>query len=307
MPSLSLRSAILAASRSSRVEQVVANAPVSRSVVRRFVAGQSVEEAVEASRTLIGKGLTVSLDHLGEDTTDAGQADATVKAYLVLLDRLRDAGLTDGGRTEVSVKLSAVGQTISDELAEQGARTICEAAQQAGTTVTLDMEDHTTTDRTLATLRLLRQDFPTTGAVVQAYLRRTEDDCRALATEGSRVRLCKGAYKEPAAVAFQETAEVDASYVRCLEVLMAGEGYPMVATHDPALIARATELGRPGQFEFQLLYGIRPLEQERLVAAGHTVRVYVPYGEQWYGYLMRRLAERPANMIFFLRALVSKR
>jgi proline dehydrogenase len=304
-----LRSVILAASRNARVERFVAGAPLSRSVVRRFVAGESVEDAVRTSRELTGRGLTVSLDHLGEDTTDAGQADATVKAYLVLLDRLQEAGLTSGGRTEVSVKLSAVGQTISDELAEQGARTICEAARAAGTTVTLDMEDHTTTDRTLATLRSLRHEFPETGAVVQAYLHRTEDDCRALAAQGSRVRLCKGAYQEPPTVAFQTPAEVDASYVRCLEVLMAGDGYPMVATHDPALIETTLQLaaGRTGDFEFQLLYGIRPLEQQRLVAAGHTVRVYVPYGDQWYGYLMRRLAERPANLVFFLRALASKR
>ena len=306
---LTPRSVILAASRSPRVERLVAGAPVSRNVVRRFVAGETVEDAVRASRALTGKGLAVSLDHLGEDTTDAGQADATVKAYLELLQRLQDAGLTSGGRTEVSVKLSAVGQTIGDELAEQGARTICEAARAAGTTVTLDMEDHTTTDRTLATLRSLRRDFPETGAVVQAYLHRTEADCRALATEGSRVRLCKGAYKEPASVAFQSPAEVDASYVRCLEVLLRGDGYPMVATHDPALISRTLELAgsRTGDFEFQLLYGIRPLEQERLAAAGHTVRVYVPYGDEWYGYLMRRLAERPANLVFFLRALASRR
>ena len=309
MVSLTPRSVILAASRSPRVERLVAGAPVSRNVVRRFVAGETVEDAVRASRALTGKGLAVSLDHLGEDTTDAGQADATVKAYLELLQRLQDAGLTSGGRTEVSVKLSAVGQTIGDELAEQGARTICEAARAAGTTVTLDMEDHTTTDRTLATLRSLRRDFPETGAVVQAYLHRTEADCRALATEGSRVRLCKGAYKEPASVAFQSPAEVDASYVRCLEVLLRGDGYPMVATHDPALISRTLELAgsRTGDFEFQLLYGIRPLEQERLAAAGHTVRVYVPYGDEWYGYLMRRLAERPANLVFFLRALASRR
>jgi proline dehydrogenase len=304
-----LRSAILAASRNATVERFVGGAPVSRSVVRRFVAGETAEDAVRASTALTARGLTVSLDHLGEDTTDAGQADATVKAYLLLLDRLSEAGLTAGGRTEVSVKLSAVGQTIDDELAEQGARTICEAARAAGTTVTLDMEDHTTTDRTLATLRSLRRDFPETGAVVQAYLHRTEDDCRALAGQGSRVRLCKGAYKEPPSVAFQTPAEVDASYVRCLEVLLGGDGYPMVATHDPALIERTLELaaGRTGDLEFQLLYGIRPLEQERLAAAGHTVRVYVPYGDQWYGYLMRRLAERPANLVFFLRALASKR
>ena len=304
-----LRSVILAASRNAGVERLVAGAPVSRNVVRRFVAGESVDDAVRASAELVGKGLAVSLDHLGEDTVDAGQADAAVKAYLVLLQRLREVGLTGDGRTEVSVKLSAVGQTIDDGLALEGARTICEAAHGAGTTVTLDMEDHTTTDRTLEALRTLRQEFPATGAVVQSYLHRTEDDCRALAYEGSRVRLCKGAYKEPPSVAYQSPQEVDAAYVRCLEVLMSGPGYPMVATHDPRMVAAATRLAAhraPGTYEYQMLYGIRPHEQARLAAAGETVRVYVPYGDQWYGYLMRRLAERPANLVFFLRALASR-
>ena len=309
MPPPILRSALLAASRHRTVERLVSGAPVSRSVVRRFVAGETVADAVRASRALTAAGLAVSLDHLGECTTDAAQADAAVSAYLDLLQELSAAGLTAGGRTEVSVKLSAVGQALDDDLAEQGARAICVAARSAGTTVTLDMEDHTTTDRTLATLARLRRDFPETGAVLQAYLHRTEADCRALATPGSRVRLCKGAYREPAAVAFQTRREVDASYARCLEVLMRGEGYPMVATHDPALVERALALagGRTSGFEFQLLYGIRPDEQQRLATAGHTVRVYVPYGRQWYGYLMRRLAERPANLVLFLRALGSRR
>ena len=301
-----LRSVILAAARNEVVHRLVAGAPLSRRVVARFVAGESVEDAVRASRALTGKGLLVSLDHLGEDTADLDSAVNTVRAYLDVLRRLAGANLTARGRVEVSVKLSAVGQRIDDELALKGARSICAAAQAAGTTVTLDMEDHTTTDRTLRTLALLRKDFPRTGAVLQAYLHRTEDDCRALALEGSRVRLCKGAYREPDSVAYQSRAEVDASFRRCLDVLMAGPGYPMVATHDPALIAHAVAARAPGTFELQMLYGIRPTEQERLVAAGHAVRVYVPYGSQWYGYLMRRLAERPANLTFFLRALASR-
>ena len=304
-----LRQVILAASRNARVRGLVAGAPVSRNVVRRFVAGESAEDAVRATAELTARGLAVSLDHLGEDTLDAAQAQDTVKAYLLLLDRLCAAGLTQGGRTEVSVKLTAVGQAIDPGLALGHAREICAAATAAGTTVTLDMEDHTTTDSTLEVLRTLRADFPATGAVLQSYLHRTVSDCRELAVEGSRVRLCKGAYKEPASVAFQDPAEVDKAYVRCLKVLMAGPGYPMVATHDPRLIAIAGELAkdRPaGSYEYQLLYGVRPAEQQRLAAAGRTVRVYVPYGDEWYGYLMRRLAERPANVTFFLRALASR-
>jgi proline dehydrogenase len=307
-----LRSVILVAARNERVQRVVAGAPVSRSVVRRYVAGESADDAVRATRELTAQGLTVSLDHLGEDTTDAAQAATITKAYCTLLDRLSAEGLAT--RAEFSVKLSAVGQALpgaGERIALEHAREICASAQQAGTTVTLDMEDHTTTDSTLAILRELRGDFPTVGAVLQAYLRRTVADCRDLAYAGSRVRLCKGAYDEPDSVAYPDQHEVDLSYVRCLNVLMAGPGYPMVATHDPRLIAIADERARwygraRGSYEFQLLYGVRPDEQLRLTAAGETVRVYVPYGSQWYGYLMRRLAERPANVTFFLRSLVSR-
>jgi proline dehydrogenase len=304
-----LRAALLTASRNARVRHLVETAPVSRDVVRRFVAGTTTDDAVRVTSTLAGSGLTVTLDHLGEDTTEIGHADATTKAYLTLLRRLGDLGLA--GRAVGWVKVSAVGQAHDESLALDNARAICEAAAAATTTVTVDMEDHTTTDSTLAVVRELRRDFPWTGAVLQAYLRRTEADCRDLATEGSRVRLCKGAYKEPESVAFQSRSEVDRSYVRCLRTLIAGGGYPMFATHDPRLISIAGTLvqrsGRAkGSYEFQMLYGIRPHEQLRLAEQGETVRIYVPYGDEWYGYLMRRLAERPANVGFFLRALATK-
>jgi proline dehydrogenase len=304
-----LRAALLTASRNDAVRRLVENAPVSRSVVRRFVAGTSIDDAVRATAALVGDGLTVSLDRLGEDTTEVGHADATTKAYVQLLAALAENDLSL--RAEVSVKLSAVGQALDESMALDNARAICEAAATAGTTVTLDMEDHTTTDSTLGVLRELRADFPWVGAVVQAYLHRTESDCRDLATAGSRVRLCKGAYKEPAGVAFQSRLEVDRSYVRCLRILMEGAGFPMIATHDPRLVRIACALvdrvdRAQGSYEFQMLYGIRPQEQRRLADEGETVRVYVPYGDEWYGYLMRRLAERPANVAFFLRALASK-
>ena len=304
-----LRSVILAAARNGGLKRLVTRAPVSRNVVSRFVAGEGVEDAIRASRELTSQGLAVSLDHLGEDTTEPEHAAATAKAYLTLLQRLADEGLAGGA--DVSVKLSAVGQALDGATALQHAREICAAAQAVGTTVTLDMEDHTTTDSTLAVLADLRRDHPDTGAVLQAYLRRTEADCRELASAGSRVRLCKGAYDEPAEVAFADQHEVDRSYVRCLNVLMAGAGFPMVATHDPRLIAIADERARwygreRGSYEYQMLYGVRPDEQRRLIGLGERVRVYVPYGDEWYGYLMRRLAERPANVRFFLRAMVRK-
>jgi proline dehydrogenase len=304
-----LRSVILAASRSPRVERLVETAPVTRDVVRRFVAGTATEDALRATGELAEQGLGVSLDHLGEDTLTPEQAEATRDEYLRLLAALAGAGLTPAA--EVSVKLSALGQRFDEKVAYDHARAICAAAARAGTTVTLDMEDHATTDSTLDILSRLRVDFPATGAVLQAYLRRTEGDCRELAAAGSRVRLCKGAYKEPETVAYQSRLDVDKSYVRCLNILMSGEGYPMLATHDPRLVAigeyQAKWFERSSDtFEFQMLYGIRPSEQARLVEAGYTMRVYVPYGTQWYGYLMRRLAERPANLGFFARALASR-
>jgi proline dehydrogenase len=307
-----LRQPLLLLSRSTQVQELVTRLPVASGVVGRFVPGEQTAHAVAATRSLVDAGLEVTLDHLGEDTTDEAQAEATVQAYLDVLEALGAQGLTR--HAEVSLKLSAVGQALpggGPDLATDNARRICEAARTVGTTVTLDMEDHTTTDMTLTSLRELRRDHPETGAVLQAYLHRTESDCRELAHEGSRVRLCKGAYAEPPEVAFTERHDVDKSYVRCLKVLMAGGGYPMVATHDPRLIkiasALATRAGRmPGSYEYQMLFGIRPHEQERLAQAGERVRVYVPYGEQWYGYLMRRLAERPSNLAFFARSLVSK-
>jgi proline dehydrogenase len=307
-----LRRVLLSMSRSGRVRHLVERAPVSRSVVARFVAGTGAPEAVAATRRLVDSGRLVSLDRLGEDTVERRQAEETRDAYVTLLELLAADGLTAGA--EVSVKLSAVGQALpgdGEKIARDNAAVICEAARSAGTTVTLDMEDHTTTDSTLGILTDLRKDFPDTGAVVQAYLRRTEADCRDLAHEGSRVRLCKGAYKEPPSVAFSTRSEVDLSYVRCLKVLMAGQGYPMVATHDPRLIAIADELVRragrdKGTYEYQMLFGIRPHEQERLAARGERMRVYVPYGDEWYGYLVRRMAERPANLMFFLRSVATK-
>lgn len=306
-----LRQPLLMMARSDKVKNLVTAMPVSSGIVSRYVPGEATGDAVRAAGELIGSGLQVSLDFLGEDTLDREQADHTVTAYVEVLRALSERGLSRSA--EVSVKLSAVGQALPDvgeKVAVENARTICHAARNAGTTVTIDMEDHTTTDSTLGILRELREDFPETGGVLQAYLRRTEADCRDLAYEGSRVRLCKGAYNEPESVAFTDRLDVDKSYVRCFKVLMAGEGYPMVATHDPRLVdiagALATRNGRvQGSYEYQMLYGIRPDEQRRLAEAGEKVRVYVPYGQEWYGYLMRRLAERPSNLSFFVRSLVS--
>ncbi len=304
-----LRRTLLSAARNEKVAQLVRTQPLSRAVVRRFVAGETVDDAVRVTRTLVDAGLTVSLDHLGEDTVEVGQAKTVTLAYVTLLGRLADEGLTTGA--QVSVKLSAVGQALDPELCLDNARQIVDAATSAGTTVTLDMEDHTTTDDTLATLAELRRTAPGASVAIQAYLRRSAADIEDLIASGAGVRLCKGAYSEPPHVAYQSRRDVDLAYVRLLVRLMADGAYPMVATHDPRLVAIADSLARrndrpPGSYEFQMLYGIRPEEQRRLAAAGNRVRVYVPYGAEWYGYLMRRLAERPANLAFFLRALATK-
>jgi proline dehydrogenase len=308
-----LRKAVLAAARSDRLRDGLAAAPGTRAIVRRFVAGETVAEAIATAIELCGSGLKVSLDHLGEDTTDRAGADAMRESCLDLLNALEASGLT--GCAEVSVKLSALGQALGadgDKIAYENAYKICELAARHGTTITVDMEDHTTTDATLSTVRDLRVDFPWVGAVLQAYLRRTEGDLKELVGPGSRIRLCKGAYAEPESVAFTDQHDIDRNYVRCLKILMANHGHPMIATHDPRLIAIASQLavsqGRgPERFEFQMLHGVRPAEQLRLASAGNTVRVYVPFGSQWYGYLMRRLAERPANLAFFARSLLTTR
>ncbi|GGU44807.1 proline dehydrogenase [Streptomyces albospinus] len=302
---------LLAAARSDSIRRVVAAAPVTRPVVERFVAGERLDESMAVVRALAARGMEVTLDHLGEDIADPAEALRNRDAYLQLAAALKEHGL--GVKAEMSVKLSAFGQALpgGHELALRNVTPVVESAAEAGTTVTLDMEDHTTVDSTLAILGALRERFPQTGAVLQSYLFRTEDDCHALAGEGSRVRLVKGAYKEPATVAYQDKREVDLAYVRCLKILMAGQGYPMIGSHDPRMVAIGQELAhrngrKPADYEFQMLYGIREAEQQRLVAEGHRMRVYIPYGTDWYGYFMRRLAERPANLTFFLRSLATR-
>ncbi|MGD8149233.1 proline dehydrogenase family protein [Ornithinimicrobium sp. Y1694] len=313
-PATLMRQTLLGMSRNDTLRDALERAPITRDVVTRFIGGATAQDALAVATELVDTRRLVTVDYLGEDTVDPQMATDTRDAYLELLSVLSEAGLTQGGTVEVSLKLSALGQALGrdgNKIALENARAICQAAANAGTTVTLDMEDHTTTDPTLLVLHELRKDWPWVGAVLQSYLYRTEQDCRDLAYEGSRVRLCKGAYKQPESVAYPDKQDVDRSYVRCLKILMEGEGYPMLATHDPRLIEIATVLAdkaqrAPESFEFQMLHGIRPDEQLRLAASGAQMRVYVPYGDEWYGYLMRRMAERPANLGFFLRGLATK-
>ena len=309
-----LRQALLALSASNHARSLIMATPLTREVVARFVAGETADDALAVTERLTGDGRLVTIDFLGEDTTDPEQAAGVAQEYITLLGRLSAAGLSAGGRAEISVKPTAVGLGLADhgeKTALENIARIASAARNAGTTVTLDMEDSGRVDATLRLVAELRADFPDLGCVIQSYLRRSASDCAALAVAASRVRLCKGAYQAPDGIGLAAKAEVDLSYARCLRILMDGPGYPMLATHDPRLISVATAkaglAGRePHSFEYQMLYGIRPAEQQRLAATGAQMRVYLPYGSDWYGYLVRRLAERPANLAFFLRALSSR-
>jgi proline dehydrogenase len=311
------RPAILAAGRQEGLRRTAERLPVTREVVHRFVPGETIADVTNSVEQLRDSRRLVSIDYLGEDVTDTDAADATVEAYQRLLEALatRDEVPAAVRPLEVSLKLSALGQALprdGEKIALENARAICERAQRAGVWVTIDAEDHTTTDSTLSLVRELRADFDWVGTVLQAYLKRTHGDCTEFAASGARIRLCKGAYDEPASVAYRDRDDVTDSYLRCLGVLMGGTGYPMVASHDPAIIDAVPALVRENSrsaddFEYQMLYGIRDAEQRRLVDEGNRVRVYVPFGTQWYGYFVRRLAERPANLTFFLRALAERR
>lgn len=306
-----LRSLLLRAARNDRLRRLVSAAPPTRAVVKRFIAGETVADGLAAAQSLADDGLFATIDVLGEDTTEPGQADAATSAYLDLLAGIPAAGLT--GSVDVSLKLSSLGAALPGgaEIAYTNARKICEAASAVGASVTVDAEDHTTLDRMHAVVDQLRTDFPGVGVVVQAMLLRTPADVQRFSSQGARVRLCKGAYDEPAEVALRQPEQVSTAYVAASRTLFHGDGYPMLATHDPEMIAAAEvlagEAGRSaGEYEYQMLYGIRTDEQRRLAAAGHRVRVYVPCGTDWWGYFVRRLAERPANLVFFLRALVGR-
>ncbi|MGB2923579.1 MAG: proline dehydrogenase family protein [Mycobacterium sp.] len=318
------RPVILAAGRQDGLRRAAERLPVTREVVHRFVPGESVADVMDSVEQLRNSHRLVSIDYLGEDVTDRETAEATVTAYLQLIEAFSTRGGAAAGvrPLEVSIKLSALGQALprdGETIALENARAICEPAQRAGVWVTVDAEDHTTTDSTLSVVRELRVDFDWVGTVLQAYLKRTHTDCQDFAAppgaasgQGARIRLCKGAYEEPASVAYRDSAAITDSYLRCLTVLMAGSSYPMVASHDPQIISAVPALARENgcgvdDFEYQMLYGIRDGEQRRLADEGNNVRVYVPFGTQWYGYFVRRLAERPANLTFFLRALAERR
>ena len=305
-----LRPVLISASRNRILQQAVTTAPAFRRMARRFVAGETLEQAVASALDLNDRGMLGTLDHLGENVLDEQAARAAADEYVLALYALRAAG----ARCNISVKLTQLGLDVSDQTCTANLRRVAEQAWTCGNFVRVDMEGSEYTQRTLDIYRQMRRDFSNVGIVIQAYLHRSEMDIRSLIEEGiGHFRLCKGAYDEPETIAYQERACVTRAFNDLIRICMAPESrdmqaYAAIASHDQDIInfARAYAYGQElpkDAFEFQMLYGIRRELQTALVRQGYTVRVYVPYGTHWYPYFMRRLAERPANLTFFLRAL----
>jgi proline dehydrogenase len=302
-----LRQGFLTLSQSQGLRNFAVANPLARLVARRFVAGEKLDEALGVVTRLNGAGMLATFDVLGENVSSATDAEQSAIAYLALLDAIK----RDGLKANVSLKLTAMGLDISEGTAFDNVRRIVERAQQYGNFVRIDMEGSDYTDVTLDLFRRLWRDFQNVGVVLQAYLYRTPRDVDEMIRLRARVRLCKGAYDEPPSLAFPEKKDTDMQYAKLMCKLIDLGNYPGIATHDQRMINLAQRFvakkGIPSdRFEFQMLHGVRSQAQRDLAAAGFNMRVYVPYGEQWYPYLMRRLAERPANLIFILSNLVRR-
>lgn len=306
-----LRHTLIALSKSPQMQEIIVGVPVSRQMARRFVAGETLADAIGAIRASNAAGLLATLDFLGEHVNNQAEASVNADEYIRALQAIQEAGVN----SNISIKLTAMGLAVDDEFCYHNVRRIVEAAAQRGNFVRIDMEDSPVTDRTLAIYRRLRGEFANVGVVIQAYLYRSEEDVRELMQAGmAHLRLCKGAYDEPPAVAFQPKAEVDQSMLRLIRLMLDSQAdfagtYPAVASHDHRIINWVKAYAyhhqiAPDRFEFQMLYGIRRDLQQQLASQGYRMRVYIPYGTRWYPYFMRRLAERPANLLFFARALM---
>lgn len=294
-----LKDTLLYLAQNQQLRDFVVHNKATRGVSRRFVAGEHLEEAVDATKVLNTQGIQVALDLLGENVSHEGEAKSATQDYMAALDRVKQTGID----ANVSIKLTALGLDISQELCEQNVRAILERARSYGIFVCIDMEGSDYTERTVDMALRMHQEFEQVGTVIQSYMHRSRKDIEQLIAQGVRVRLVKGAYKEPKEIAFQEKHEVDHNYVQLMLMLLARGNFPAIASHDEAIINAACTFIRDrgiskSTFEFQMLYGIRRDLQKKLVKQGYNVRVYVPYGSQWYPYLMRRMAERPANLMF---------
>jgi proline dehydrogenase len=300
-----MKSALLYLSTSEGFKNFLTKFKSFNSVTQRFVAGEEIASAVEAIKQLNAKQISATFDHLGESIASEAETREEVREYQRLIASIVDHALD----SNVSVKLTQLGLDIDNELCYQNTRAIVETAKSNDNFVRIDMEDSTKTDATLEIFKRLRSEFDNVGIVVQSYLYRTEKDLVELLQLGARIRLCKGAYKEPESVAFQDKEEVDRNYVKLMQLLLPSGIYHGIATHDPNMIEATKRFARENgiaadQFEFQMLYGIRRDLQESLVKEGWRMRVYVPYGKFWYPYFMRRLAERPANVWFVLKNIM---
>jgi proline dehydrogenase len=280
------------------------------SFARRFIAGETVAEAIAAARAVETRGMTTTLDLLGESVTNLAEADTATRAYIAVIDAIVSSGIAE---RNISLKLTQLGLDVDKASAVDNLRKILERAQPAGFFVRIDMENSPYTEVTLEIVETLwEHGYHQIGVVLQAALYRSEQDLVRMNVLGVRVRLVKGAYKEPKSVAYQKKADVDAAYARMMKTLIVSGHYPAIATHDPAMIDLARQAARDGgvasdRFEFQMLYGVRRDLQAKLAAAGYRVRVYIPFGREWFPYFMRRLGERPANVTFVLRSVLGDR
>jgi proline dehydrogenase len=299
------RAALLYLSQKTELKDFFSKLPGFSQVTRRFIAGENIDDAIEAILELNRAGMTATFDHLGESTTSRAEAESDVREYLRVLDRIENTG----ANSNISVKLTQLGLDIDKDYCLHNARRIVEAAKRHGNFVRIDMEDSSKTDATLDIFKRLYREYGAVGVVLQAYLYRTEKDLDEALAMGARIRLCKGAYKESEEVAFPEKSAVDANYVRLMKKMLKSGVYHGIATHDEKMIAATREFAASegvskDAFEFQMLYGIRRDLQLKLARDGYRIRIYVPYGEHWYPYFMRRLAERPANVWFVLKNLL---
>jgi proline dehydrogenase len=302
-----MRSFLLYLSESKRLAPFIMHNGVSRRVARRFVAGETLDDAIEAARRVNAAGQSASLDLLGENVTDEAGARRVAEGYLATFDRIAREKLD----ANVSLKLTQLGLDLGEDLCAGLVEKIVAHATSMGNFVRIDMEGSAYTQRTVEITKRVRAKYAGTGTVMQSYLYRAEKDIESLLQVGCRMRLCKGAYSEPPEVAFAKKADVDANYVKLMKILLASGIYHGIATHDPAMIqatkdfVREQNIGRD-KFEFQMLYGIRTDLQKKLAREGYRLRIYIPYGTDWFPYFMRRLAERPANLMFFLRSFVPR-
>ena len=302
-----IRKPLLSVADRPEVERMVRERAFMQGLVHRFIAGEEIDTALDAVIRLKRLGITATLDQLGENVATRAEAQVASETYVAILGRLA----THGMEPNISIKLTMLGLDLGDDVAVECTRPVLDAARRVNGFVRIDMEGSAYAERTMAIFGALHDAFPLeVGIVIQTYLKRARADVERMIARRARVRLVKGAYAEPATVAFQSKAEIDDNYRRLAELLLDQGAYPAIATHDPALIAYVRDYAAkndigPDRFEFQMLFGVRRDEQTNLVADGYRMRVYVPYGTEWYPYFTRRIAERPANSLFVLRQLIS--